>query len=60
MNPKEFRLAQHSYVSKVSSVGPFSGPSSDLCTRTREILYKLCIDLGERDLFLYADVENGV
>jgi len=45
MNPKEFRNAQHSYVSKMTSVGPFSGSSSDLYTRTHEILYKLSINL---------------
>jgi hypothetical protein len=58
MNPKDFRLAQHSCVSKVTSVDPFSGPSSDLYTRTHEILYKLFIDLGDKGLFLYTDVEN--
>jgi len=30
------RQAQHSFISKVTSFGPFDGPSSDLCTRTRE------------------------
>ena len=46
---------------KGTSFGPFFGSSSNLYTRTHKRNYKnLSINLRERDLFLYSDVQNFV
>jgi len=43
---KELRQSQHSFISNVTSFGPFDGPSSDLYTRTNEGTYTIiCIIL---------------
>jgi len=51
------RQAQHNFISKVTSFGPFDVPSSDLYTRTHERNYTIiCITL-EKEICTYLCVD---
>lgn len=47
---KEFRHAQHNYVSKVSIFGPLYWPPSELYTRTRERNYTVVYITLEKEI----------